>query len=221
MAASSAPYADRTAAGRDLARHLTTYAGDPRVVVLALPRGGVPVAAPVATALGAPLDVLVVRKLGVPGAPEVAMGAIAGVGDDVVLVHEERVQAAAQVTPDDLDDVYRDELVELRRREAAYRGGRPAPAVRGRVVLLVDDGIATGATVRAAVTALRRQEPARVVVAVPVGSAAACAVVGRDADEVVCVRQPVPFHAVGQGYVDFTPPADDDVRALLARAPRT
>jgi len=218
MTATTSPYADRTAAGEDLARHLSAYAGDDRVVVLALPRGGVLVAAPVASALHAPLDVVVVRKLGVPGHPEVAMGAIAGIGGRIEIVHVRRVQTTAHVTPYDLDAVYRHELLELRRREAAYRGSRPPPTVRGRVVVLVDDGMATGATMRAAVAAVRRQGPARVVVAVPVGSADACADVGRDADEVVCVRQPRHFRAVGQEYLDFAPPTDDEVRALLGGA---
>jgi len=212
------PYPDRAAAGSDLARHLAAHAHDARVLVLALPRGGVPVAAPVAAALGAPLDVVVVRKLGLPGYPEVAMGAIAGIGDAVELVHEHRVQAQARVTPDELDRVRRRELVELRRREAAYRGGRPAPDLGGRVVVLVDDGLATGATMRAAVAAVRSHAPARVAVAVPVGSVGACAALAREADEVVCVRRPTPFRAVGQAYVDFDPPTDDEVRALLGGA---
>ncbi|MBO3090216.1 phosphoribosyltransferase, partial [Cellulomonas dongxiuzhuiae] len=208
--------AARPAAGAAPDRHLPASAHDPRVVVLALPRGGVPVAAPVAAGLRAPLDVLVVRKLGVPGHPEVAMGAIAGIGPAVELVHEDRVQARARVTPDDLDRVRRRELAELHRREVAYRGARPAPRLGGRVVLLVDDGLATGATMRAAVAAVRSRAPARVVVAVPVGSDDGCAAVARVADEVVCVRRPSPFRAVGQAYVDFDPPTDDAVRALLA-----
>ncbi|WP_318241216.1 phosphoribosyltransferase [Cellulomonas avistercoris] len=217
VSAGSAPFADRAAAGVVLSHHLTAYEDDPRVVVLALPRGGVPVAAPLAARLGAPLDVLVVRKLGVPGHPEVAMGAIAGIGATVELVHEERVRARAHVTLDDLDRARRRELVELHRREAAYRGGRPAPRLAGRVVLLVDDGLATGATMRAAVAAVRGLAPARVVVAVPVGSDGGCAALARVADDVVCVRRPAPFRAVGQAYADFDPPSDDEVRALLAR----
>lgn len=215
MPEGTSPYTDRAAAGRDLARHLTALADDERVLVLALPRGGVAVAVPVAAALRAPLDALVVRKLGVPGWPEVAMGAIAAIGDAVELVHEERVQQRAHVTTDDLARAYRRELEELRRREEAYRGSRPPPDVRGRVVVLVDDGLATGATVRAAVVATRRHQAARVVVAVPVGSHEACAAVGRVADEVVCVRRPRPFRAVGQAYEDFTAPGDDEVRAML------
>ncbi|MBO0900283.1 phosphoribosyltransferase [Cellulomonas sp. zg-ZUI222] len=217
MAASTRPYADRAAAGQDLAGHLAHLAGE-RVVVLALPRGGVPVAAPVAQALRAPLDVVVVRKLGLPGHPEVAMGAIAGIGDDVELVHEHRIEVRGNVTAEEFRHVHRAELVELRRREIAYRGTRRPPGVTGQVVVLVDDGIATGATVRAAVAAVRRHEPERIVVAVPVGPAEAVAAVAQTADDVVCVRRPRRFRAVGQEYVDFAPPSDDQVRALLAGA---
>lgn len=209
------PYPDRTAAGRALARLLTGYA-DHAPLVLALPRGGVPVAAPVADALHAPLDVLVVRKLGVPGYPEVAMGALAALGGHVELVHEHRVQQQAHVTADDLARVRERELVELRRRSTAYRGDRPAPDVAGRTVLVVDDGLATGATARAAVAAVRRHAPAGVVVAAPVGSASACAALARAADDVVCAWCPDHFHAVGQAYVDFDPPTDAEVRAALA-----
>lgn len=161
MPAHPAPFPDRAAAGRDLAGHLGPWAGDPRVLVLALPRGGVPVAVPVAHALRAPLDVLVVRKLGLPTAPEVAMGALAGVGDVVVAVDEPRVRTQGHATADDVARVRDTELAELRRREIAYREGRPPPDVRGRVVVLVDDGLATGASMRAAVAALRPHAPAR------------------------------------------------------------
>lgn len=209
------PYPDRAAAGRDLATHLARWAGDPRVLVLALPRGGVPVAVPVADMLRAPLDVLVVRKLGLPTAPEVAMGALAGVGDVVVEVDEPRVRTRARVTAADVARVRDAELAELRRREVAYREGRPPIDVRGRVAVLVDDGLATGASVRAAVAALRPHVPARVVVAVPVGAGDACAALRAQADDLVCVRTPADFRAVGQEYVDFAPPTDADVRALL------
>jgi putative phosphoribosyl transferase len=211
-------FADRDEAGRALAAELVAYAGRDDVVVLALPRGGVPVAAPVARALRAPLDVLVVRKLGLPGQPEVAMGAIAGVGDSVELVRNERVLSQVSVQEQDFWAVHDRELHELRRREATYRGGRAAVVVRDRVVVLVDDGLATGSTMRAAVGAVRRQQPARLVVAVPVGSAETCEALRGDADEVVCGWTPEPFYAVGQGYRDFRATQDGEVTAGLQQA---
>lgn len=218
MTPTTSPYADRAEAGRALAGRLTAYADRDDVVVLALPRGGVPVAVPVAEALGAPLDVLLVRKLGLPGQPELAMGAIAGVGGDVELVRNERVLRHSHVPDADVDAVHRRELEELRRREVTYRGDRPAVPVRDRVVVVVDDGLATGSTMRAAVAAVRRQGPSRVVVAVPVGSADTCAALEQEADEVVCSRTPSPFYAVGQGYLDFSQTSDDEVRAALGGA---
>jgi putative phosphoribosyl transferase len=215
MTARSTPFADRDEGGRELATGLTAYAGRDDVVVLGLPRGGVPVAAPVARALQAPLDVLVVRKLGVPGQPEVAMGAIAGVGDAVELVRNDRVLSMVTVPEQDFHAVHERELHELRRREAAYREGRPAVVVRDKVVVLVDDGLATGSTMLAAVAAVQRQGPARLVVAVPVGAADACDALRREADEVVCGWTPEPFYAVGQGYRDFSATEDDEVRAAL------
>ncbi|MBE3073572.1 MAG: phosphoribosyltransferase [Actinobacteria bacterium] len=217
MPSDARPYVDRQEAGRALVGRLAGYADRRDVAVLALPRGGVPVAVPVAQALGAPLDVVVVRKLGLPGQPELAMGAIAGVGGDVEIVHNQRVLTEARVSEEDFDAVYRTELEELRRRENAYRDDRPAIAVRDRVVILVDDGVATGSTVLAAITAIRHQRPARVVVAVPIGSARACTALEREADEVICVRTPSPFYGVGQGYRDFSPTQDDEVRIALAR----
>ena len=213
------PYADRTAAGRALAHLLAGYAGRDDVVVLALPRGGVPVAVPVAEALGAPLDVLLVRKLGLPAQPELAMGAIAGVGGEVELVRNERVLRQGRVPEADLEAVRSRELLELRRREQEYRGGRPAVGVHDRVVVLVDDGLATGSTMRAAVAAVRSQTPSRVVVAVPVGSADTCSALAREADDVVCAWTPTPFYAVGQGYRDFGQTSDEEVRAALGRGP--
>ena len=211
------PYRDRHEAGVALAGLLSRYAGRDDVVVLALPRGGVPVAAPVAAALDAPLDVLVVRKLGVPSQPELAMGAIADVGDGVETVRNERVLAVARVTAEEFDSVLRRETAELRRREDAYRAGRPAVDVRDRVVVVADDGLATGSTMRAAVAVLRRAEPARVVVAVPVGSADTCRALESETDDVVCGWTPEPFYAVGQGYLDFRATSDDEVRAALRR----
>jgi predicted phosphoribosyltransferase len=206
------PYPDRAAAGRALAEELGEVAGS--VLVLGLARGGVPVAAPVADALGAKLDVLIVRKLGLPQQPELAMGAIAGVGGYTHTVRNEPVLAEAGEHA--LADVLEEETRELRRREQAYRGDRPAIDVRGKVVILVDDGLATGSTMRAAVAAVRRQDPARVIVAVPVGGSEGCRRLALVADEVVCVWKPLYYTAVGQAYRDFSPVEDEEVRRILA-----
>jgi predicted phosphoribosyltransferase len=208
-------YYDRTDAGRQLAAGLSRYADDPDVIVLALPRGGVPVGYEVARELGAPLDTCLVRKLGVPGREELAMGAIASGG--VRVVNREIVRELG-LTDEDLDRAAAHEWEELRRREEAYRDGRPAPELRGKTVILVDDGLATGSTMRAAVAAVRRRDPARVVVAVPVGAADTCAEFRRVADEVVCVQTPDPFFAVGGWYRDFSQTTDEEVRELLARS---
>jgi predicted phosphoribosyltransferase len=210
-------FADRRAAGRALAERLSG-APPEGMVVLGLPRGGVVVAAEVAAVLGAPLDVLVVRKLGLPWQPELAMGAIAAVGDGVETVRVASVLAAAGVDEDTFERVRQQELTELRRREAAYRDGRPALAVAGRAVVVVDDGLATGATMRAAVLAVRRQQPTRVTAAVPVGSPRACAAMAAEVDEFVCLSAPRSFRAVGQAYGDFSATTDEEVRAALARA---
>lgn len=215
------PFADRAAAGHVLAALLRKHHSGHshgQAIVLALPRGGVPVGAVVATELGLPLDVLVVRKLGVPRQPELAMGAIAGVGEDVSLVRNESVLRDAGVTPEQFEQVYRDELAELRRREHAYRGGRPAFAVHDRIVLLVDDGLATGASMRAAAAMVRRGAPRFLVIAVPVAARQTCREMRDDADEIVCARTPEPFVAVGRSYVDFTATSDDEVRRLLDAA---
>jgi predicted phosphoribosyltransferase len=213
-------FADRRDAGCALAEALASEVGErpEDTVVLGLPRGGVVVAAEVAAALRAPLDVLVVRKLGLPWQPELAMGAIAALGDVVETVRTESVLAAARVAPEAFDEVRREELAELRRRETVYRGDRPAVPVSGRQVVLVDDGLATGSTMRAAVVAVRRQHPARIVVAVPVGSPAACAALTPQVDAVVCLTAPTNFRAVGQAYADFAPTSDDEVREALTRA---
>lgn len=227
-------YADRTEAGRVLAQHLLDHlAGVPAdatadamadggrpedVVVLGLPRGGVPVAAEVAAALRAPLDVLVVRKIGLPGHPELAMGAVAGVGAAVEVVRNDEVLEHEHVGDEVFDAAHRRELEALHEREAAYREGRAAEPVAGRTVVLVDDGLATGSTMAAAVAAVRRAGPARVVVAVPVGTARACAALRQRADAVVCAATPEPFVAVGRAYRDFRPTSDEEVRRLLARS---
>ncbi|TDW89944.1 putative phosphoribosyltransferase [Kribbella pratensis] len=208
------PYPDRAAAGRVLADELGSVGGS--VLVLGLARGGVPVAAPVADVLDTELDVLIVRKLGLPGQPELAMGAIAGVGEELHVVRNEPI--AAEVTPETLEAVRRQEVQELRRREQAYRGDRPPIDVRDRVVILVDDGLATGATMLAAVEAVRRHRPTRVVVAVPVGGVESCRRLSRVADQVVCAWIPQYFTAVGQAYRDFSAVSDDEVRRVLAES---
>ncbi|WUJ74162.1 phosphoribosyltransferase family protein [Kribbella soli] len=208
------PYFDRTAAGEALADELGPVAGS--VLVLGLARGGVPVAAPVADALGAELDVLIVRKLGLPGQPELAMGAIAGVGEELHVVRNEQI--ARDVEAAAMDEVRRREVLELRRRESAYRGDRPPIDVRDRVVILVDDGLATGSTMRAAVEAVRRQRPTRVIVAVPVGGVESCRRLAGIADQVVCVWIPRYFNAVGQAYRDFSSVSDDEVQRVLAES---
>jgi putative phosphoribosyl transferase len=209
----SVEFADRDAAGTALAERLKEYAGRSDVVVLALPRGGVPVAYQVARALNAPLDVFVVRKLGVPGHEELAMGAIAS-GD--VRVLNQDVLAWYRLSPDAVDAVARVEKAELERRERLYRGGRSLMPIEGRVVILIDDGLATGSTMRAAVEAVRRLQPLRIVVAVPVGAQDACEQLRHVADDAICLMAPASFSAVGQWYRDFSQTTDDDVRRLLA-----
>jgi erythromycin esterase-like protein/predicted phosphoribosyltransferase len=205
---------DRREAGRLLAAKLASYADRPDVIVLALPRGGVPVAYEVAQALRAPLDVFVVRKLGVTGYEELAMGAIATGG---IRVLNKEIVEGLRIPDYVIDRVAAEEREELARRERAYRGGRPPLQVRGRTVILVDDGLATGATMRAAVMALRQHEPARIVVAVPTASPETCNELRAEVDEVVCAIMPDPFHAVGYWYEDFTQTTDQEVRELLAR----
>jgi predicted phosphoribosyltransferase len=208
-------FRDRAEAGDVLAGQLGHYAGQPGVLVLALPRGGVPVAARVAEALKAPLDVFVVRKLGVPGHEELAMGAIATGG---VQVRNEEVVSRLRLGEADLRRVAEAEARELARRERSYREGRPPPDLAGRVVILVDDGLATGSTMRAAVAAARRLGPARVVVAVPTAPASTCPGLREEADEVVCATTPRPFRAVGYSYRSFPQTSDQEVRDLLRAA---
>lgn len=209
---SHARFRDRYEAGRRLAAALSPYAGRPNLLVLALPRGGVPVGYEVARALGAPLDVMLVRKLGVPGHEELAMGAIASGGIRVV---SDEVVAAFNIPDRVIAAVAAQEEEELWRRERLYRGDRPAADVRGRTVILVDDGLATGASMRAAAQALRAQQPERLVVAVPVAPPETCVSLRQEADDVVCALAPEPFLAVGNWYDDFSQTSDDEVRELL------
>jgi erythromycin esterase-like protein/predicted phosphoribosyltransferase len=206
---------DRREAGRLLAAKLAAYADRPDVVVLALPRGGVPVAHEVAGSLHVPLDVFVVRKLGVPGHEELAMGAVATGG---VRVLNDEVVRALRIPEYVIDRIEAKEREELARRERAYRGGRPPLEVSGRTVILVDDGLATGATMRAAVLALRQLHPARIIVAVPTASPETCNELKAEVDEVICAITPEPFHAVGYWYEEFAQTTDQEVRELLARA---
>ena len=205
-------FANRYEAGRQVAERLQVYTGRDDVVVLALPRGGLPVGYEVARALKAPLDVYVVRKLGVPEHEELAMGAIASGG---FRVRNDDVIRAYAISPSVFDKVAHEEQRELERREALYRVNRSPLGVTGRIVILTDDGLATGSTMRAAVQAVREQRPARVIVAVPVGAAETCDDLATMADVVVCVRTPEPFAAVGFWYQDFSETTDADVRALL------
>lgn len=206
-------FPDRHAAGIALGEQLQQFAGRNDVIVLALPRGGVPVGYEVARAIRAPLDVFVVRKLGLPGHPELAMGAIAS-GD--VCVFNDDVLSWYPVPREMVEAVTQNERRELERRERAYRDGRPLAPLEGRVVILVDDGLATGSTMRAAVLAVRRLNPARVVVAVPVGARDTCDTLRTIADEVICASTPEPFQAVGLWYADFSQTTDEEVRQLLA-----
>jgi predicted phosphoribosyltransferase len=208
-------FRDRRDAGRVLASLLDRYRSNPDVVVLGLPRGGVPVAYEVAKAMDAALDVFGVRKLGVPGREELAMGAIASGG---VLVLNDDVIRALGIPADIVRRVAEQEGRELLRRERAYRAGRPPPEVAGKVVIVVDDGLATGASMRAAVLALRQSRPARIVVAVPAAPESTCRELGAIADDMVCATTPSPFTAVGESYWDFTQTTDEEVRDLLRAA---
>jgi putative phosphoribosyl transferase len=205
-------FRDRADGGRQLGARLVEYASRPDVLVLGLPRGGVPVAAEVAAAISAPLDVLLVRKLGVPGQPELAMGAIAAGGVQVLshdLIRDLGIPIAL------VEQVAEQERPELERRDRAYRGNRPPPHVAGRTVILVDDGLATGASMEAAAAALRQMGPAAIVIAVPVGARETCARLAAVADRVVCLESPEPFDAVGLWYEDFSQTSDREVARLL------
>jgi putative phosphoribosyl transferase len=208
-------FANRTEAGRLLVEKLVKYAGRDDVIVLGLPRGGVPVAFEVAHRLGAPLDVFIVRKLGVPGFEELAAGAIASGG---VRVLNEDVMRSIPHADEAIDAVTIRETAELERREQIYREGRTAPQLRDRIVILVDDGLATGATMRAAIEALRQSGAAKIVVGVPVGPQDTCRELEEEADETICLSTPEFFQAVGQYYEDFSQTSDEDVRELLSHA---
>lgn len=210
-------FIDRADAGRTLAELLRHYAGDPRVLVLALPRGGVPVGYEIAKALGAPLDVFVVRKLGVPGHEELALGALAS--GNILVLNDDVVQAL-RITREVIDAVAAQEARELERRERAYRGDRPRIDPTGRVIIIVDDGLATGATMRAAVRALRDRGADRLIVAVPTASPQTCADFQTEVDEIVCAITPEPFDAVGLWYEDFSQTTDAEVQELLELAGR-
>ncbi len=209
------PYRDRLDAGRVVASQLMRYADHPDVVVLALPRGGVPIGYEVARALDAPLDVFLVRKLGVPGQEELAMGAVATGG--TIVLNDDPVRAY-RIPSHVIEAVAAKELRELARRERVYREDRPPPDVEGKIVILTDDGLATGSTMLAAIEAVRQRLPASVVVAVPVAARDTCEQVAEKVDDIVCAATPEPFQAVSLWYEDFTQTTDDEVRSLLALA---
>jgi predicted phosphoribosyltransferase len=210
-----APFKDRRDAGRKLAQKLSSYDGKPDTLVLALPRGGVPVAYEVALALNAPLDVFIVRKLGLPGREELAMGAVASGG---VRVLNGDIIRLLSVPEEVINFVAKRELQELQRRETLYRGNRPTPEVRDRTVILIDDGLATGASMRAAIAGLRAQHPTRIVVAVPAAAPDICEAFRSEVDEVVCAITPEPFYGVGRWYEDFSQVTDEEVQMLLEKA---
>lgn len=211
------PFKDRRDAGRKLAQKLSTYAGQPNILVLALPRGGVPVAYEVALALSAPLDIFIVRKLGLPGREELAMGAVASGG---VRVLNSDIIRMLSIPEEVINVVAKRELEELQRREKLYRKDRSSPEVRDRTIILIDDGLATGASMRAAIAGLRAQHPARIVVGVPAAAPDVCDAFRSEVDEVVCAVTPEPFYGVGRWYEDFSQVTDEEVRVLLEEANR-
>lgn len=215
MGTSTKPFRNRTHAGKQLALAMKDYARDPGAIVLALPRGGVPVGFAVALALGLALDILLVRKLGMPGQEEYAIGAVASGG---IRVLQRDVLQYAGITEQALEALCARETAELERRERRYRGARPPPQLAGHTVILVDDGLATGASMRAAIAAVRSCEPARIVAAAPVGAAETCAMLAPEVDELICLLKPLGFRAVSQWYRQFDQTNDDEVVDLLAQA---
>jgi putative phosphoribosyl transferase len=211
------PFKDRRDAGRTLAQKLTPYAGQPDLLILALPRGGVPVAYEVARALNAPLDIFLVRKLGLPGREELAIGAIATGG---VRVLNRDIIRTLSIPDEVINFVARREIQELQRREQLYRGDRPALEVRDRTIIIIDDGLATGASMRAAVAGLRAHHPARIVVAVPIAAENVCEAFRTEVDEIICAITPEPFYGVGRWYENFSQITDQEVRILLVKANR-
>jgi putative phosphoribosyl transferase len=211
------PFQDRREAGRKLAQKLSAYAKEPNALILALPRGGVPVAYEVALALSIPLDIFMVRKLGLPGREELAIGAIASGG---VRVLNSDIIRMLSVPEEVINFVAKRELQELQRRERLYRGNRSFPEIRDRTIILIDDGLATGASMRAALAGLRVQHPARIIIAVPAAAAETCDAFRSEVDEVVCVKTPEPFYGVSRWYEDFSQITDEEVRTLLEEANR-
>jgi putative phosphoribosyl transferase len=210
-------FLNRREAGRELARQLLQYADHSDVIILALPRGGVPVAYQVALALKAPLDVLIVRKLGLPGREELAIGAIASGGIQIL---NQDIVHALDIDQSIINSVLQQELQELARREESYRGNRPAPEIKDHTVIIIDDGLATGASMRAAVMGVRTQSPARIVVAVPAAAPQAIDLLQTEVDEIVYVIAPDPFDGVGKWYEDFSQTTDEEVSSLLDNANR-
>lgn len=213
----TALFRDRKDAGRKLARRLTVYAGRNNVIILALPRGGVPVAYGVAKALNVPMDIFIVRKLGWPGHEEMAIGAIASGG---VRVLNEGIVRYLNIPDDLIDVVAQRELRELERRERAYRGNRPPLEVKGRTVIIIDDGLATGASMRAAILGLRTHSPAEIVIAVPTAALETCEALEPEVDQMICATMPEPFYGVSRWYEDFSQTTDEEVRILLQEANR-
>jgi putative phosphoribosyl transferase len=211
------PFKTRQDAGSLLARQLMTYAGRPDVIVLALPRGGVPVGFQVAAALNVPLDVVLVRKIGMPGDPEFAVGAISG---DQSLLQADVIEAYG-ISLKEVEAIVSRERKEIERRESLYRAGRPPPRLRGKVVILVDDGLATGSTMRVALRTVRKAKPDKIIVAVPVAAIETRQELADEADEIICLSTPVPFYGVGQWYADFEQTGDDEVIRLLREAERS
>ena len=212
-----APFIDRRDAGRKLARKLSAYAGQPNILIPSLPRGGVPVAYEVSLALSAPLDVFIVRKLGLPGREELAMGAVASGG---VHVLNGDIVRMLSIPEEVINIVAKRELIELQRREKLYRMDRPSPEVRDQTILLIDDGLATGASMRAAIAGLRAQYPARIVVAIPAAAPDVCEAFRSEVDDIICAITPEPFYGVGRWYEDFSQVTDEEVRTLLEEANR-